>query len=843
MDLSSLIGRLNAPCRAALERAAQRSLQQTQYHVEIEHLMLELLAIDGGDLSRLLPPLGIPATALAAEMHAGHQRFERGSTYTPALAKPVINWLQLAAERANGQIRAGLLLLVLIDSALRQHLSGGVLLAIPVDTLRGHWRDWAAESIEAADDAPLDTPPPAPTPPVADSALEQYTQDLTADARNGQIDPIIGRDQEIRQCIDILLRRRQNNPILVGEPGVGKTAIVEGLALRIASGDVPPPLRNVSVRTLDLGQLQAGAGIKGEFELRLKRVIDAVQRATNVILFIDEAHTLIGAGAGEGQSDAANLLKPALARGLLRTVAATTWIEYKKYFERDAALARRFQLIRIDEPTETVATEMLRAVATRLEQHHDVRVLDAAIRDAVRLSHRYLSSRQLPDKAISVLDTACARVALAQYDVPERIEVLQRALASIHTELTRLQREQASGHEHTARILQLEAESAAHQTQLAQLETRWRHELAAVRELLLVRGAFEALADEARELGDAVPPELDLQLETTAAELARLEQGLCIIRDGEPMVPEHVDVRDVAAVIADWTGVPVGRMLADEAHAIRTLAQRMGQRVLGQEAALNAIAQRIQAWRAGLTDPQKPVGVFLLVGPSGVGKTETAYALADALYGGERNLITVNLAEYQEAHSVSQLRGAPPGYVGHGSGGILTEAVRRKPFSVVLLDEIEKAHPDVLEAFYNVFDKGVMEDGTGLVVDFRNTVILATSAAGTELIADCSAGEMTESRFGQRLREALAGNFRAALLARLTVVGYSLLDDITLGSIVETRLRNLRQRYADSTGKHFDFDHRIVTAIVARCRNAGARDVDNVLMAEVVGKLADWMTE
>nr|WP_205700919.1 AAA family ATPase [Jeongeupia sp. USM3] len=660
MELNQLIGRLNPPCRAALERAAQRSLQQTQYHVEIDHLLLELLAIDGGDLALMLAHAGIAPAALAAELHAASQRFERGSTYTPALSKPVTGWLRTAAARSTGQIRSGQLLLVLLDTGLHSH-AATALATLPLDTLRAGWPDSTRSSIEDHGEptAPRQDARPLAAAP-ADPALDQYTQDLTADARAGLIDPIIGRDAEIRQCIDILLRRRQNNPILVGEPGVGKTAIVEGLALRVANDDVPPPLQGVSVRTLDLGLLQAGAGVKGEFELRLKRVIDAVQRAANVILFIDEAHTLIGAGAGEGQSDAANLLKPALARGLLRTIAATTWIEYKKYFERDAALARRFQLIRIDEPSEAVATEMLRAVAARLEQHHDVRVLDAAIRDAVRLSHRYLSSRQLPDKAISVLDTACARVALAQYDTPQPVEATRRSLAAIHTELTRLQREQASGHEHTARILQLEAESTAQHKQLAQLEARWQHELAAVRELLRVRATFDALADEARELGDAVPPELDLQLETTAAELARLEQGLAVIRDGEAMVPEHVDIRDVAAVIADWTGVPVGRMLADEAHAIRTLAQRMGQRVLGQDAALNTIAQRIQAWRAGLTDPQKPVGAFLLVGPSGVGKTETAYALADALYGGERNLITINLAEYQEAHSVSQLKGAPP---------------------------------------------------------------------------------------------------------------------------------------------------------------------------------------
>ncbi|GHD56187.1 type VI secretion system ATPase TssH [Jeongeupia chitinilytica] len=826
MDLTSLIDRLNTPCRAALERAAQRSLQLTQYHVEIDHLLLELMAIESGDLAAILPRLGIAPTTLANELHRSGQRFERGTTYTPALSKPVVALLQHAALCSDTAwpVRSGDLMVALLDSDFRQHLAPGSSLSpISAESLRDQWQHWAAASSEA----PAGFVPPEQAPMHAtasretDPALAQFTQDLTADARAGLIDPIIGRDAEIRQCIDILLRRRQNNPILVGEPGVGKTAIVEGLALRVAGGDVPPPLRDVSVRTLDLGLLQAGAGVKGEFELRLKRVIDAVQRAANVILFIDEAHTLIGAGAGEGQSDAANLLKPALARGLLRTVAATTWREYKQYFERDAALARRFQLIRIDEPSEAVATEMLRAVATRLEQHHGVRVLDAAIRDAVRLSHRYLSSRQLPDKAISVLDTACARVALAQYDTPQPVEATQRSLAAIHTELNRLLREQAGDHDHTERILLLEAEVTVQQDRLTTLQSRWQHELATVQALLQVRAAFEALADEARELGDAVPPELDQRLETTAAEQARLERELHHIRDGEPMVPEHVDVRDVAAVIADWTGVPVGRMLDDEAQAIRTLAQRMGQRVLGQEAALNTIALRIQAWRAGLTDPQKPIGAFLLVGPSGVGKTETAYALADALYGGERNLITINLAEYQEAHSVSLLKGAPPGYVGHGTGGVLTEAVRRKPFSVVLLDDIDKAHPDVLETLSAVFDKGVLEDGSGLQIDFRNTILLATCEAEADNLS------------GNALLLTLRHRFRSTLLTRSTVVPLYPLGDDTLYEIARIKLETLRQRAG--TDRRLPDD--LLATVLSRCCGAGAREIEPLLMNEL---LSTW---
>ncbi|PTT80371.1 type VI secretion system ATPase TssH, partial [Pseudomonas sp. HMWF005] len=678
--------------------------------------------------------------------------------------------------------------------------------------------------------------------PRQDSVLDQYTQDLTADAHAGRIDPIVGRDGEIRQCIDILLRRRQNNPILVGAPGVGKTAVVEGLALRIAAGDVPPSLQEVSLRVLDLGLLQAGAGVKGEFEQRLKGVIDAVRSADKpIILFIDEAHTLIGAGGAEGGSDAANLLKPALARGELRTLAATTWMEYKKYFEKDPALARRFQLVQVEEPDEITAVEMLRGVAAKLEQHHGVQVLDAAIHEAVKLSHRYISGRQLPDKAISVLDTACARVALGQHDVPPPLESLRHRQNSLKDEVERLRREQATGLDHRERITLLESESQGNVQAIRELETRWSEERVAVRELLDTRRELLDLSERADS--DKPDEATDSRIDHLAAELLRLEAGLDAIRQDDPLVPEQVDAKTVAAVIAGWTGIPVGKMLADEAHAVRTLGTRMGQRVMGQSTALNTIAQRLQAYRAGLTDPQKPVGVFLLVGPTGVGKTETAYALADALYGGERNLISINLSEYQEAHTVSQLKGAPPGYVGYGSGGVLTEAVRRKPYSVVLLDEIEKAHPDVLEAFYNVFDKGLMEDGTGLVVDFKNTVMLATSNVGAELLLDTPAAQLGSDAFNEALHKVLLQAFRPAFLARMTVVAYRPLDEATLEGIVLAKLEKLRGRYKAATGKQFEFDSGIVKAVLAKCSAAGARDVENVLMTQVTGKLAEWVLE
>ncbi|MGE8485628.1 MAG: type VI secretion system ATPase TssH [Pseudomonas sp.] len=847
MELASLIGRLNPDNRRALERAAQRCLQRGHHYVEIEHLLLELLDIEGGDFAWLLPRFGLERDALTAEINKALELFKSGSTRTPALSAHTIGLLEDAVVQASvlglESIRSGLLLLALLDRDERRSLllnSASSLLKIPREALRSNLLEWTENSREhVGGTRPVSASNPQPK---QDSVLDQFTQDLTADAHAGRIDPIVGRDGEIRQCIDILLRRRQNNPILVGAPGVGKTAVVEGLALRIAAGDVPPSLQEVSLRVLDLGLLQAGAGVKGEFEQRLKGVIDAVRSADKpIILFIDEAHTLIGAGGAEGGSDAANLLKPALARGELRTLAATTWLEYKKYFEKDPALARRFQLVQVEEPDEITAVEMLRGVAAKLEQHHGVQVLDAAIHEAVKLSHRYISGRQLPDKAISVLDTACARVALGQHDVPPTLESLRHRQQSLKEEVERLRREQATGLDHRERITLLETESVGNVQAIRELETRWNEERIAVRELLETRRELLTLSERADN--DKPDEATDSRIDHLAAELVRLEAGLDAIRQDDPLVPEQVDGKTVAAVIAGWTGIPVGKMLADEAHAVRTLGQRMGLRVMGQSTALNTIAQRLQAYRAGLTDPQKPVGVFLLVGPTGVGKTETAYALADALYGGERNLISINLSEYQEAHTVSQLKGAPPGYVGYGSGGVLTEAVRRKPYSVVLLDEIEKAHPDVLEAFYNVFDKGVMEDGTGLVVDFKNTVMLATSNVGAELLLDTPTAQLGTDAFNEALHHVLLKAFRPAFLARMTVVAYRPLDEATLEGIVLAKLEKLRGRYKAATGKQFEFDAGIVQAVLAKCSAAGARDVENVLMTQVTGKLAEWVLE
>ncbi|WP_213134780.1 type VI secretion system ATPase TssH [Citrobacter sp. FP75] len=833
MDLKALIQRLNPACLRALEQAAERSRAQGHWFVEPEHLLLALLDDEHGDLACCLSPAAISADTLREEIRRAQAQFKTGCTRMPVFSVQLVELLEGAILQAvfqrMTQVRSALLMLTLLTrERLRAQLAQGMpsLLRLSAETLESQWRNWCRNSVEEHRD---------PTPDDASmhdsGVLDQYTHDLTRDARDGKIDPIIGRDSEIRQCIDILLRRRQNNPILVGAPGVGKTAVAEGLARRIAEGSVPPPLRDVALLSLDLGLLQAGAGVKGEFEQRLKGVIDAVKKSPQpIILFIDEAHTLIGAGGAEGGSDAANLLKPALARGELRTIAATTWQEYKKYFEKDPALDRRFQRIQIEEPDENSAVVMLRAVADKLEAHHGVQILDTAIREAVRLSQRYISGRQLPDKAISVLDTACARVSLAQHDVPPQLEEIRQQQAAIDEESERLNRELLVGVDHHDRLCELEEQAKKLQLQAREVEGRWQDERQRVGELLATR---QRMLDLSERLDDD-DEELEQQLVECAALIGKLETAAAQLRDEVPLVPDCVDPATVAAVIGGWTGIPLGQMLTDEAHALRTLVERMSERVMGQQAALETIAQRLRAYRSGLTDPQKPVGVFLLVGPTGVGKTETAYALADALYGGERNLITINLSEYQEAHTVSQLKGAPPGYVGYGSGGALTEAVRRRPYSVVLLDEIEKAHPDVLEAFYNVFDKGVMEDGTGLIVDFKNTVMLATSNVGAELILDTPASELNSEWFNEDLRAELLTHFRPAFLARMTTVAYRALDEDILKGIVLAKLEKLSQRYLVATGERLVMDESLVERVMEKCKGVGARDVENLVVGEVI---------
>ncbi len=881
IDLSELIRKLNPTCRRALEQAAGLCVGHTHYNVEVEHLLLHLLELPRSDFGRLLRYYDADPAAVTSELRLALETFKRGNSRTPVMSPQILQllreaWMLSSVELGTAEIRSGAMLPALLDDEeLRRAIveSCPSLAKIPRAPLReklgellDHFGDEALTPMrpekrkKTTPPSPSLSPSPSPSPssssssssssspeappapPAATgSAMERYTIDLTAEARAGRIDPIRAREAEIRQVIDILTRRRQNNPILVGEAGVGKTAVAEGFALRLAAGEVPSRLRQVSLRILDLGLLQAGAGIRGEFEKRLKSVIAEVEGSpTPVILFIDEAHTLIGAGGAAGQGDAANLLKPALARGELRTIAATTWSEYKRYFEKDAALARRFQVVQVDEPGEEAAIEMLRGVAARLERHHQVRVLDQAIRDAVKLSHRYITGRRLPDKAISVLDTACARVALARDTAPPALEEIDRRLGRIESEKRLLEREQASGADHAAILAGLVEELDQLRQERETVAARWRQEAEMVRRI----SDLESELDDARgaETGD---PERASEL---GAGLAALRAECAALQGPEPMVPMAVDEEVIAAVVSDWTGIPTGRMLTDEIHAVLGLRQRLGEHRIGESQALEAICRRISTSRAELEDPGKPKGVFLLAGPSGVGKTETAVALAEVLYGGARNLVTVHLSEFQEAHTGATLKGAPPGYVGYGKGGVLTEAVRRKPYSVVLLDEMEKAHPDVVELFYQVFDKGILEDGEGVPVDFKNTVILLTTNAGSEAILTAcreSRARPDPATLFEQMRPELLRRFRPALLGRLVVVPYYPLGDDEIARIVRLKLAAVRRRVRESHRAELSWDDRLVDAVVARCTEveSGARTIDQILTQTLLPELSAQLLE
>ena len=878
IDIRTLVSRLDPACKHAMELAAQLCVRQTHYNVDVEHFLLQLLESDAPDWRAILEHFEVAPAEVGAQLQKAVDQFKRGNGRTPALSPNFSRlfqeaWLLSSMLLGQQQIRSGTVLLALLEvDSLRGLLidTAPSLLKIPRATLRESLAAVLAASNEdggpaaapaagaspgeaRSGQAPLAAMPSAVGSGLGGSALAQYTVDLTELAREGAIDPIYGRDLEIRQLIDVLLRRRQNNPILTGEAGVGKTAVVEGFAQRIVQRQVPPALLNVCVRSLDLALLQAGAGVKGEFENRLKSVIAEVKASpVPVVLFIDEAHQLIGAGGSEGQGDAANLLKPALARGELRTIAATTWAEYKKYVERDPALARRFQVVKVDEPSEAVAIEMLRGMVPKLAHHHGVEIIDEAVRDAVKLSHRYISGRQLPDKAISVLDTACARVAIGQSGVPEDIEALGRSLESGENQLRILRLEAATGADHADAIVALTKQLEELRAKHARLTEKLSTEQRAVEEILAWRRkiARQVDAQEAKADGtqDAQAPAEDGEdAQSLLANLGRLEKGLEAVQNDEPMVPVYVDSAMVAEVISGWTGIPVGRMLADELHTVLYLHDKLAERVVGQDEALDAIARRVRTFRADLDDPGKPVGVFLLVGPSGVGKTETAAALADTLYGGERNMITVNMSEFQEAHSVSGLKGAPPGYVGYGRGGVLTEAVRRRPYSVVLLDEMEKAHPDVLELFFQVFDKGVMEDGEGVPIDFKNTLILLTSNAAQEVITEASLGgrRPPPEELIERLRPALLRQFSPAFLGRLVLVPYYHLGDAQIAAIVDLKLNRLAERFARNHHAKLTWDDAFARVITERCKevDSGARNVDHILTQIVLPELAREVLE
>ncbi len=856
IDLKSLVGKLDEHCRRALEAAAGLTLSRSHYNVELEHWLLKLVDGNGTDLPLLLRHYDLDEGRFRGDLNASLDKMRTGNARAPGLSPDIIElakqaWLLASVEQGLSKLRSGHLIWALLADetlARRARDISGQLLRLQPDALKRDFNAILGNSTEAATVVGAAeagaAPPDGSAPPRAGTAaLDQFTIDLTARARAGRIDPILGRDLEIRQVIDILTRRRQNNPILTGEAGVGKTAVVEGFALRIAAGDVPPALKDVTLRTLDLGLLQAGAGVKGEFENRLKSVIEETQASPKpIILFIDEAHTLIGAGGSAGQGDAANLLKPALARGELRTIAATTWAEYKKYFEKDAALTRRFQTVKIEEPTEALAVAMIRGLVGTLETHHKIRILDEALVAAVRLSARFIPSRQLPDKAVSLIDTACARAAMSQAAIPAPVEDLQRRITLIDTEIGILQREQAAGADHAKRIVELNEERLTANDRLGALETRWQEERAIVTEVAEARAALEA-------------PDGGEDRSAERTRLTGLMDRLRATQGEQPLIFPVVDAQAVAEIVENWTGIPTGRMRSDEIRTVMNLRQAMEQRIIGQPHALEAVAQSIQTSRAKLTDPRKPIGVFLMVGTSGTGKTETALTLAELLYGGEQNLTTINMTEFKEEHKVSLLMGSPPGYVGYGEGGILTEAVRRRPYSVLLLDEMEKAHPGVQDVFFQVFDKGNMKDGEGRDIDFKNTVIIMTSNAGTDLITKLFADPETApdaAGLAEALRPELMKYFRPAFLGRVTLVPYFPLSDAVIRQIVDLQLARIRGRVWDSYRAAFDYDESVAETIAARCKesSSGARNIENILSrtllpelsAEVLARMAEGLS-
>nr|WP_321983228.1 type VI secretion system ATPase TssH [uncultured Lichenicoccus sp.] len=839
--LKGLVERLNTQSRAALEAAAGMTLSRTHYNVELEHWLARLIEQPGSDVALIVRHFELDEGRLVSDLNRQLERLKTGNSRAPALAPEIVSlireaWMIASVALSAAEVRSGHLLWALLaDETLgrRTREISPQLQRIPLEILERDFLAILARSAETSSPTP-DGRAAATDGAVASGgggALAQYTIDLTAQARAGKIDPILGRDLEIRQVIDILTRRRQNNPILTGEAGVGKTAVVEGFAQRIVAGDVPPALRDVVLRTLDLGLLQAGAGVKGEFENRLKAVIAETKASVNpIILFIDEAHTLIGAGGAAGQNDAANLLKPALARGELRSIAATTWAEYKKYFEKDAALTRRFQVVKVEEPSEPTAIAMVRGMLATLERHHGVRILAEAVDAAVKLSARYIPSRQLPDKAVSLLDTACARVGMSQSATPGPVEDRHRRLALAETERAVLDRETAAGADHAARLAALDAEMQVDRAALEALTGRWEQERT------LTTAIGKALTSVETAGGD----------ETQAGPRGRLHalrRELASVQGEHPLVFPMVDAQAVAEIVENWTGIPAGRMRSDEIRSVLDLRRNLEKRVIGQPHALEAVAQSIRVSRAGLTDPRKPIGVFLMVGTSGVGKTETALALAELLYGGEQNLTVINMTEFKEEHKVSLLMGSPPGYVGYGEGGILTEAVRRRPYSVILLDEMEKAHPGVQDVFFQVFDKGTMKDGEGRDIDFKNTVIIMTSNAGTDMITKLFADPDTApdaSGLSDVLRPELGRHFKPAFLGRLQIVPYLPLSDTVIRGITALQLGRIARRVQETYKARFTYDPDLVEVIAARCTesSAGARNIETILSRTLLPELS-----
>lgn len=865
IDLKSLVVKLNEPCRNALEGAAGLCLSRTHYNVEIEHWLLKLLEIPDSDIQALLTKYDINLGNLIRHLNRELDAIKGGNTRAPALSPSIVDltknaWILASVEYGYPKITsAHLLAALMLDDGLRRasEITNGELKKIAPESLRELIRSIVGTTAESKSTSIQDNGNnvgDANAVPSATPALDKFTVNLTDAAKKGKIDAVLGRDEEVRQIVDILIRRRQNNPILTGEAGVGKTAVVEGFALRIASGDVPDQLKNVTIRSLDLGLLQAGASVKGEFENRLKSVIAEVKASPEpIIMFIDEAHTLIGAGGKEGQGDAANLLKPALARGELRTIAATTWAEYKKYFERDPALTRRFQVVKIEEPNEEKAINMMRAVSDMLEKHHKVRILDEAIVDSVKLSSRYITSRQLPDKSVSLLDTACARVALSQSSTPAAIEDTRRQITQCNSTIESLARENASHGNYFHKIDSLEQQKVELQTLLAAQEQQWDTEKKSVAAIHELQQKIEKVFQQQNTT--ETTNELQLEVDEMRAQLSNLHDELAALQGESPLIKVDVDAQAIAEVVANWTGIPVGKMVSNEIKAILQLQDALGQRVIGQPHALEAIAQSIRTSRAGLTDPRKPIGVFFMVGSSGVGKTETALALADILYGGEQNITVINMSEFKEEHKVSMLLGSPPGYVGYGEGGVLTEAVRRKPYSVILLDEMEKAHPGVQDVFYNLFDKGTIKDGEGRDIDFRNTVIIMTSNAAEEHIrAMCAAQETRPDPdvLLDNFRPQLLRYFKPAFIGRTTVIPFYPLGDDDLMKICLINMNRIKKRVKDHYNAEFSYDDDVMLHILARSQevDTGARNIENILTrtllptlaAECLAKMAEGVT-
>jgi type VI secretion system protein VasG len=860
----ALFGKLNPIGYQSVESATVFCKMRGNPYVELVHWIAQLVQTADTDVEAIVRHYQLEPSTLARDITGALDRLPRGSTsiidFSEHIEESIKNgWLYGTLLFGQAQVRTGHLVIGMLQS---RHLHNALLSIsrqfdrIKVDDLTDSFAQICGATREASlgaqDNSSLATGPGtqpgtesgamAPAAMGKQEALKKFCVDLTARARAGQTDPVTGRDEEIRQIVDILMRRRQNNPILTGEAGVGKTAVVEGFAQRLVRGDVPPQLREVSLLSLDLGLLQAGASMKGEFEQRLRQVIDDVQASPKpVILFIDEVHTLVGAGGAAGTGDAANLLKPALARGTLRTIGATTWAEYKKYIEKDPALTRRFQVVQVPEPDEHKAVLMLRGLASGLEKHHSVQLLDEAIASAVTLSHRYIPARQLPDKAVSLLDTACARVAVSQHATPAEVEDCQRRIESLELEEEIIAREGAVGVDVASRASEVREKLVAERARFKTLNARWADEKAIVDRILDLRARLR----EGNQPVDEPPAGSEPSSERTAllAELRSEQDKLAALQGETPLIMPSVDAQAVASVVSDWTGIPVGRMVKNELEAVLRLGETLGRRVIGQQHGLDMIARRIQTSRAKLDNPSKPIGVFMLCGTSGVGKTETALALAEALYGGEQNVITINMSEFQEAHTVSTLKGAPPGYVGYGEGGILTEAVRRRPYSVVLLDEVEKAHSDVHELFFQVFDKGRMEDGEGRQIDFKNTIILLTSNVGSDLIMNmCKDPELLPdpAALAEALQGPLTKVFPPALLGRLVTIPYYPLSDEMLARIVRLQLDRIARRVESNHRVPFTYDEDAVGLIVKRCNNAeaGGRIIDAILTNTVLPRIS-----